>query len=56
MDVFIVVDLPSTEKATALSLALGLTGSFRVTTTTLVGAAEMDAAARAMPGYRAPGA
>jgi len=56
VDIFIVVDLPSAEKATALSLALGLTGSFRVTTTTLVGAAEMDAAARAMPGYRAAGA
>jgi uncharacterized protein with GYD domain len=56
VDIFIVVELPSAEKATALSLALGLTGSFRVTTTTLVGAAEMDAAARAMPGYRAPGA
>src|SRR5450756_1061264 len=45
VDIFIVVELPSAEKATALSLALGLTGSFRVTTTTLVGAAEMDAAA-----------
>src|SRR5665811_216358 len=42
VDVFIVVDLPSaSERAVAFS-ALGLTGSFRVTTTTLVGAAEMD--------------
>jgi uncharacterized protein with GYD domain len=56
VDIFIVVDLPDPEKATGLSLALATTGSFDVTTTTLLTAAEMDAGARKMPGYRAPGA
>jgi uncharacterized protein with GYD domain len=55
-DIFIVVDLPDPEKATGLSLALAMTGSFEVTTTTLLSAADMDAGARKMPGYRAPGA
>ena len=55
-DVFIVVDLPGQDKATGLALSLAETGSFRVTTTTLLTAAEMDAAAKHMPSYRAAGA
>lgn len=55
-DVFVVVDLPSQEKATGLALSLAETGSYRITTTTLLTGAEMDAAARHMPSYRAPGA
>ena len=55
-DIFIVVDFPQTEAATGLSLALGLTGSFRVTTTPLLTAKDMDAGAKRMPAYRAPGA
>jgi uncharacterized protein with GYD domain len=54
-DIFIVVDLDDTA-ATALSLALATTGSFAVTTTCLLTAAEMDAGVRRMPTYRAPGA
>jgi uncharacterized protein with GYD domain len=54
-DVFVVVDLPSQEKATGLALSLAETGSFHVTTTTLQTAAEMDAAAKHMPSYRGPG-
>ena len=54
-DIFIVVDLADTE-ATALSLALATTGSFKVVTTCLLTAAEMDAGVRKMPSYRAPGA
>jgi uncharacterized protein with GYD domain len=54
-DIFIVVDLPDAEKATGLSLALATTGAFEVSTTMLLTAAAMDAGARKMPGYRAPG-
>ncbi|HEY6058236.1 MAG TPA: GYD domain-containing protein [Candidatus Limnocylindrales bacterium] len=55
VDIFIVVDLPDSASATALSLALARTGSFRVTTTVLLSAAEMDAGVKKMPAYRAPG-
>lgn len=55
-DVLIIVNLPTADSAVALSLALGLTGSFRVTTTPLLTAAEMDAGAKKAPAYRAPGA
>lgn len=54
-DIFITVDLPNPEAATGLALALAMTGSFGVTTTPLLTAAEMDAGVRAMPRYRAPG-
>ncbi len=54
-DVFIVVDLPNQESAIGSSLALALTGSFDVTTTPLLTAAEMDAGSKKTPGYRAPG-
>jgi uncharacterized protein with GYD domain len=54
-DIFIVTDFPQAEAATGLALALGLTGSFRVTTTPLLTAKEMDAGAKRMPAYRAPG-
>jgi uncharacterized protein with GYD domain len=55
VDIVIVVDLPP-EQATGLALALATTGSFRVTTTPLLTAADMDAGVKAMPAYRAPGA
>ena len=55
-DVFAVVDLPTQDRATGLALSLAETGSFRVTTTTLLSSADMDAAARHMPSYRAAGA
>jgi uncharacterized protein with GYD domain len=54
-DVFIVTDFPEAEAATGLALALALTGSFRVTTTPLLTAKEMDAGAKKMPAYRAAG-
>ena len=54
-DIFIMVDFPDAEAATGLSLALALTGSFRVSTTPLLTAKEMDAGAKRMPAYRAPG-
>jgi len=54
-DVFVTVDLPDTATATGLSLALARTGSFRVTTTVLLTAADMDAGAGKSPSYRAPG-
>jgi uncharacterized protein with GYD domain len=52
-DIFIITDFPEAEAAT--SLALALTGSFRVTTTPLLTAKDMDAGAKRMPSYRAPG-
>ena len=54
-DIFIITDFPEAEAATGLALALALTGSFRVTTTPLLTATEMDAGAERMPSYRAPG-
>ena len=54
-DVFITTDFPEAEAATSLALALAMTGSFRVTTTPLLTAKEMDAGAKRIPPYRAPG-
>jgi uncharacterized protein with GYD domain len=54
-DVLIIVSFPVADSAVALALALGATGSFRVTTTPLLTAKEMDAGAKRMPSYRAPG-
>ena len=54
-DIFIITDFPEAEAATSLALALALTGSFRVTTTPLLTAKDMDAGAARMPSYRAPG-
>ena len=54
-DVFVIVDLPDTAAATGLALALGRTGSFHVTTTVLLTAADMDAGADKSPIYWAPG-
>jgi uncharacterized protein with GYD domain len=54
-DIFLVTDFPQAEAATGLALALALTGSFRVTTTPLLTAKEMDAGAKRIPNYRAPG-
>ena len=54
-DIFIVTDFPDADAATGLALALALTGSFRVTTTVLLTAKDMDAGAKRMPAYRAAG-
>ena len=54
-DIFIITDFPEAEAANGLALALALTGSFRVTTTPLLTAKDMDAGAARMPSYRAPG-
>jgi GYD domain len=54
-DVFVIVDLPDTAAATGLSIALGRTGSFHVTTTVLLTAADMDAGAGKSPTYRPTG-
>jgi uncharacterized protein with GYD domain len=54
-DVFLITDFPEAEAANGLALALALTGSFRVTTTPLLTAKEMDAGAKRIPTYRAPG-
>jgi uncharacterized protein with GYD domain len=54
-DVLIIVDFPDATAGTGLALALAMTGSFRVTTTPLLTAAEMDAGVKRMPAYRAPG-
>jgi uncharacterized protein with GYD domain len=54
-DVFIIVDLPDLATATGLSLALARTGAFRVNTTALLTAEDMDNGVARSPSYRAPG-
>ncbi len=55
-DVVVIVDLPSYAAATALSLAVGATGSVRIKTTPLIELADVDEAAKLSVPYRAPGA
>ena len=55
-DVFAICDLPDNVAATAVSLAIGESGSVHATTTPLITAEEVDAAAKKSVSYRAPGA
>jgi uncharacterized protein with GYD domain len=55
-DAFIVVDLPDTSTATAISLAINAAGAVRVRTVPLLSPAEMDAAAKKGVDYQPPGA
>lgn len=54
-DNFIIVDMPDNASVAAASLAASATGAVTVTTTALMTPEEMDAAAKKMPAYRAPG-
>lgn len=54
-DVFLVVDLPDSAAAAAVSLTVNAAGGAKVTTTPLMTPAEMDAASKKSVQYRAPG-
>jgi uncharacterized protein with GYD domain len=54
-DVYLIVDLPDDQAATALALTVGASGSVTVRTTTLLTAAQVDAAGKQSPAYRPPG-
>jgi uncharacterized protein with GYD domain len=55
-DVIVIVDLPDAVASVALGLAVGSTGSVRLSTTPLITAEEVDAACKKHVGYTAPGA
>lgn len=55
-DFFVVADMPDSESAAALSLTVGASGSVNITTTELLSAAQVDAAAKRRVDYRPPGA
>ena len=55
-DVILIVDVPDTVSAVALSLAVNSSGKIAVRTTPLITVEEMDAAAKKSVPYRAPGA
>ncbi|MDP2469644.1 MAG: GYD domain-containing protein [Candidatus Palauibacterales bacterium] len=54
-DVYVIVDLPDHESATAISMAVNATGAVVLTTTVLLTPEQMDAAARKAVDYQAPG-
>jgi uncharacterized protein with GYD domain len=54
-DLFVIGDVPDNVSAAALSLAVNSTGAATTTLTVLMTAEEMDAAAKKVPDYRAPG-
>jgi uncharacterized protein with GYD domain len=55
-DVFVVVDLPDNESATAVALTVNASGGATVKTSVLLTPEEVDAAARRSVDYRPPGA
>lgn len=54
-DVVIIVDIPDNVAAAALSLAVSASGSVTLKTTPLITCEEIDAAAKKVVRYRAPG-
>jgi uncharacterized protein with GYD domain len=55
-DAFVVVDVPDSVTAVAISLAVNATGAVRSSLTQLLTVDEMDAACKKTVAYRAPGA
>lgn len=55
-DFYVIVDLPSNEAAAAASLMVSAAGGAHTRVIVLLSAAEVDAAAKLNPSYRAPGA
>jgi uncharacterized protein with GYD domain len=56
VDVYAIVDVPQATDGLALGLAVNASGAVRLTTTPLITAEELDAAAKKSVAYRAPGA
>jgi uncharacterized protein with GYD domain len=54
-DALVIVDLPDSVAAAALSLAINASGALRATTTPLLTAEEMDKASSKKTAYKAPG-
>ena len=55
IDAYVVVDVPDTEVATAVALAVNASGAATVKTVVLLTPEEVDAAAKLSVSYRAPG-
>jgi uncharacterized protein with GYD domain len=55
-DFYLIADMPDTAAAAALSLTVSASGTVGASTTVLLTAADLDAAAKADVQYRAPGA
>jgi uncharacterized protein with GYD domain len=55
-DVYVIADMPDEATATALSLAIGATGSVSLKTTVLITPETVDEAVKKTVDYRAPGA
>lgn len=55
-DIHLIVDVPDHATMTAISLAVGATGSVTLNTTVLITPEEVDEAARKTVNYTAPGA
>ena len=54
-DVYVIVDLPDSASATAVSLAVAASGAVRMRTIVLVSPEEVDQAVKKTVHYRAPG-
>ena len=54
-DCYVIADAPNHHAVVALSLTLNATGRVRITSTVLMTAEDVDAAAKLSPSYRAPG-
>ncbi len=54
-DLYIVADMADNASAAAIALTVGAAGAASVTTTVLLSPADVDAAAKMSPSYRAPG-
>lgn len=55
-DAFVIVDLPDSASATAVSLTVAASGAVRVKTIVLITPEEVDQAVKKTINYRAPGA
>ena len=55
-DAFVIVDLPDSASATAVSLTVAASGAVRVKTIVLIAPEEVDQAVKKTIAYRAPGA
>ena len=55
-DAFVIVDLPDSASATAVSLTVAASGAVRVKTIVLITPEEVDQAVKKTVNYRAPGA
>jgi uncharacterized protein with GYD domain len=55
-DAYVIVDLPSETAAQATSIAVNASGAVTLKTIPLITPEDIDAAVKAMPAYRAPGA